>query len=259
MPRLRFLLAFTFAALSASPFQTAEQRYQAAVELLKQGRPADAQGALQALVAAEPRFAPAWMALGVAHASQGDFPGAEPAFARACSLQPKHPDACFYQGRALYLVNRFTEALTVLAKLSTDRRRYRLEALCHDALGQWKEAEPLYRKAIDQDPGGEDPRIDYAIALARQGRTEEAVPFLELAVQAGRQPPRAALELGRIQLQLNRLSEARTHLERAVALSPESPQAHLLLGRLYARLGMTAEAARQLQLGAKSAGSETKN
>lgn len=251
MPPLRAPLALVWAALAASAMQEAKQQYQPAVELLRQGRFHEAQQALEQVVAADPKSAPAWLALGVAQAAQGDYPGAEPAFARACALQPKLPDACFYHGRALYLVNRFSEALAVLSRLGADRRRYRVEALCHDALGRWSDAESLYRKAIDNDPGGENPRIDYAVALARQGRGAESVPLLEAALQQARQLPRAELEFGRILLQLNRLPEARAHLERAVSLAPNSAQAHLLLGRLYTRLGLLAEAAPHLEQGSR--------
>jgi len=251
MPPLRASLALVGAALAASAMQEAKQQYQPALDLLRQGKFHEARIALEQVVAADPKSAPAWLALGVAHAAQGDYPAAVPAFARACALQPKLPDACFYHGRALYLVNRFSEALAVLARLGTDPRRYRVEALCHEALGRWSEAETLYRKAIDNDPGGENPRIDYAVALARQGRAPESLPLLEAALHQTRQLPRAELEFGRILLQLNRLPEARAHLERAVALAPDSAQAHLLLGRVYTRLGLLAEAAPHLERGSR--------
>lgn len=251
MPPPRACLGVAFSALSAYAMQGAKQQYQSAMDLLRQGRYAEARQSLEQVVAAEPHSAPAWQALGVAHAAQGDYPAAEPAFARACSLQPKLADACFYHGRALYLVNRFSEALAVLARLGSDRRRYRIEALCHDALGHWGQAEMLYRKAIDNDPGGENPRIDYAVALARQGRALESVPLLEAALQQARQLPRVELEFGRILLQLDRLPDARAHLERAVFLAPHSAQAHLLLGRVYTRLGLLAEAAPHLEQGSR--------
>jgi tetratricopeptide (TPR) repeat protein len=239
MPPRRAALVLSLTALLVTAGQTPEEAYQSGLVHLRQGRLPEASATLENVVTQKPKFAPAWFALGVSRAAQ-----------RACSLQPKLADACFYHGRALYLVNRFTEAISVLGSLSDDRRRFRLQALCHDALGHWKEAEALYRRAIEEDPGGEDPRIDYAIALARQGRAGESVPLLELSIKSGRQVPRAELELGRIQLQLGRLEQARTHLERAVSLTPSSAQAHLLLGRLYARLGLPEEASRHLDLGA---------
>lgn len=250
MPPLRAALGLALTALLATAGQAPDEAYQSGLVHLRQGRLPEAAATLENVVTQKPKFAPAWFALGVSRAAQGDYSNAEPAFARACSLQPKLADACFYHGRALYLVNRFTEAISVLGSLSDDRRRFRLQALCHDALGHWKEAEALYRRAIEEDPGGEDPRIDYAIALARQGRAGESVPLLELSIKSGRQVPRAELELGRIQLQLGLLEQARTHLERAVSLTPSSAQAHLLLGRLYARLGLPEEASRHLDLGA---------
>lgn len=242
-------LAFT----PAAPAQTAAEFLEQGVKLFQKGSPEAAIESLENAVAAEPKQAAAWKVLGVVYASRKNYAGAEPAFRRACSLEPKLPDACFYHARTLYLVNRFTEALAILRTLVSDPRRHRIQALCFDALGQWAEAEAHYRQAVDADPGPEDPRVDYAVALSRQGRAQEAAPLLRLSIKSGKQPQRAELELGRVLLHLGLLNDARTHLERAVALTPRSSQAHLLLGRLYSRLGLVEEAARQLELGAQGA------
>ena len=244
-------LVWLGAALAAA--QTPEQLYASGLKSFEQGRAEEAVAELERAVAARPKYAAAWKVLGVIMASQGDFPAAEPYFREACALDAKLPDACFYHGRSLYLVNRFREALAVMDTLPLERRRYRIQALCLDAMGRWSEAEPLYRKAIEVDTGAEDPRVDYGVGLSRQGRADEAVEALKLAVQFGRQPRRAELELGRVFLQLERFHEARPHLEKAVALSPESSAAHLLLGKLYGRLGLPEKAAFHLEIGARPA------
>jgi tetratricopeptide (TPR) repeat protein len=246
---IRLIAAVATAATSA-PAQAVASYYRDGLEAFRQGRAEEALHLLERAVSVDARHAPSWKVIGVIRAIRGDYAESEPAFREACKWAPELPDACFYHARSLYLLNRFQDALTGLEALPSDNRRFRIQALCVDALGRWSEAEPLYRKAIASGAPGEDARIDFGVALARQGKANEAVPFLELAVQEGKEPGRSELELGRVLLQLERLPEARLHLERAAALSPGTAQTHLLLGRIYKRLGMEAKALEHLLLGA---------
>lgn len=247
------LTLWPFLVLLAALAGDAEQDYRRGVALFQQGKPIEALQALEAAVKSRPKFAEAWKVMGVVYAAQGDYPMAEPVFEKACRLAPKLEDACFYHGRVLYLLNRFDDALAILKPLSkSDPRAHRIIALCLDGLGRWPEAEAAYRQAIRHDPGGEDPRIDYGVALVRQGEARQALSYLREAEKADRQPARASLELGRALVQLDRLQEALPYLQKCVSLEPQSASGHLLLGRVYLRLGMPDRAKVHLELGARA-------
>jgi len=69
--------------------------------------------------------------------------------------------------------------------------------------------------------------IDYGVYLFRQGRAEEAIVPLDAAARRHPDSFRAQLELGCVQLALDRLDEAAAHLQRAVASSRRAEQARL--------------------------------
>jgi tetratricopeptide (TPR) repeat protein len=222
-----------------------------------------AEKAFEKAVELRPAHAPAWKALGVVFASRGNFERAEKAFGNACKIQPAMPDACLYYGRTLYLLNRFQPAIEVLhAVVVRDRENseaYRLLALSLEALGQNPDAGDAFRQAVRlsrASAANEDPGIDYGVFLFRQGRAEDAIEPLESALKRHPQAARAHLELGCIQLALDRLPDAAAHLERALALDPTQGQmtarAHLLLGKVYQRQGKAQAAEEHLRLGSQT-------
>ncbi len=98
----------------------------------------------------------------------------------------------------------------------------------------------------------DDPAIDYGVFLFRQGRAEEALAPLRLAVQRHPGAARAQMELGCVLLALDQVAEAAAHLEKAVSLDGRSSRAHLLLGKAYRRLGKNDLAQRELDQGSRT-------
>lgn len=236
--------------------QDAEELFRRGERFFAGSRPNSAIDALQRSVQLRPGFAPAWKALGVVYASRGEFERAETAFRNACEREPTLRDACLYYGRALYLQNHFEPAIDVLHH--TVRREpengeaYRLLALSAEALGRAVEARDAFREALRHNGGAapeEDAGIDYAVFLFRQGRAEDAIEPLEAVLKRHPDAARAHLELGCIQLALDRLPAAAAHLERSVALDAASGRAHLLLGKVYLRQGKSQAAEEHLRQG----------
>jgi len=235
-----FLAAFLVPlALGA---QDAGSLYRDGLRLFSERQPQAAISSLRQSVALEPANAAAWKALGVIHASLGDYQSAEPEFRNACERLPSLEDACLYHGRSLYLLDRFPAAIETLRRALTVRESaeaHRLLALSLEALARPAEAEPEFRAAIklvrpaapDEDPG-----IDYGIFLYRQARAAEALPPLSAVLVRHPDSARAHLELGCVLLQLDRLEEAATHLERSLALR-DAPRTHQLLAKTYLRQG----------------------
>ena len=250
---LPFLFVLTLAA--ADP----EALYKEGLRLFAAGDSNGAVSAFQESIRLRPSDAPTWMALGVVYAAGADYQHAEEPFHRACLLNPKLPNACLYYGRALYLLDRFEEAIRVLrtARASDPRNAqlYRIEALALEGAGKSGEAEAAFIEAIRLDgpsAPNEDPEIDYGVFLYRAGRAAEALAPLQRAIRHHPDAARAQLELGCVLLALDRVPEAAAHLESATKLDAQAPRGHLLLGKAYQRLGKSALAAKELDQGSRT-------
>lgn len=225
-------------------FAFAATLYDDAVALIEKGNPQAAVPLLERASREQPKDARVWKALGVAHASMNEYSLAAPAFGEACRLAPNLADACYYHGRALYALNRFSESLAALRKAPAGQCNVQLaKGQAHEAAGNAKEAEAALRLAL-RTCGASTPEPSAALGLflIRVGRHTEAEPLLASAVQ--RFPNSASLRahLARLLLAKDAAAEALPHLEAAVRLAPNSAQAHLLLAKAYTRLGRAAEA-----------------
>jgi Tfp pilus assembly protein PilF len=142
-----------------------------------------AERAFTAAVREKPGDARAHKWLGMVYAAQDDSKRAVEPFARACRLDPREENACYYYGRTLYLVSRFEEALqafAVAAKNGAPRGRVALgQALALEALGRAAEAEREFAAAIRA--GEQRALIDYGMFLFKHGRGPEALVYLKKA------------------------------------------------------------------------------
>lgn len=246
------------AALLAAAGLAQISDYDRGVALFKNGEYAAAVPFLTRATEVRPNDAQAWKALGVAYAAQFLYRQAEPAFRRACELNPRLEDACYYDGRALYALDRFAPSLEVLeaaAGRQPNSWRVRLGiAQALEALGRAEEAEKAFKKALsmcrDSDPG---PGVALGLFLVRQGRFGEATVPLQEVLKRFPNSADAHIHLGRALLEAGNVADAVPHLERAVALAPDSAQAHLLLAKAYVRAGRAAEAQPHFEAAARGA------
>jgi protein O-GlcNAc transferase len=206
----------------------------------------------------DPADAVGWKNRGVELAAANRLNEALPAFAKACALAPADEEACYYQARTLYSLDRWDEACEPFDKALRAARKvkaarvHRAMALNYIALGRPGDAEDHFRKAVQLNPGPEklpdDPRVDYGAFLFRQGRIDEALPVLNEAVQASPQSARAHAELGKVLLHAGKVAPAARELELAVRLHPRSWAVRLLLGRAWLQLGRTEDGERELRI-----------
>ena len=213
-----------------------------------------------------PSSAADWKAAGVAEVGAQRMDAAAAAFGKACELDPKDEDACYFFGRTLSSMDQwekardpFEKALRAASPLKL-ARVHRAIALNFIGLGDTASAERHFKLAIDRNPGPdllrEDPRVDYGAFLFRQGRLGEALPLLNEAVRAAPRSARAHTELGRVALHLGSADAAVASLETAVNLDPRSSAARLLHGRAYLEAGRVDEGQKQLRL-ARETGTST--
>ena len=151
--------------------------------------------------------------LGAAHAADAyikslwefDWAGAEAAFRRALELSPSNADAYDFYGRMCSALGRFDEALALV------RRAQQLDPLAH--------------------------RTDFANALLRAGRCDQAAVEAARAVEFEPEHARARATLGWALLKTGRVAEGLAELERAVELSARTVQWLAQLGQAYAMSG----------------------
>ena len=234
----------------------ADEAYQGGVECFQAGQMNCAEQQFQRAVASRPAWASGWKALGTVYAATGRHLKAQQPFLKACELDRREPDACYYLARNHYLLNQFDQALERFRSLlGNDPQPWRIHngiGLSLEGLGQISEAERAFREAIEREHGraapNEDPRINLGNLLLRSGRIEESLAMLEQAVAANPTSPRAFFELGKLLQQQNRNEESRDHLEKALELDSRHGGAHALLGKIYYRLGDAERGARHTRL-----------
>jgi tetratricopeptide (TPR) repeat protein len=88
----------------------------------------------------------------------------------------------------------------------------------------------------------------YAQALAKVGRSDEAIEHLTLASQLDPASPHAESGLGLILLARGEHERARTHLEQALARDPRHVEAHVALAQVYLALGQPKKAQQHAEL-----------
>ena len=103
--------------------------------------------------------------------------------------------------------------------------------------GDLKNAERMYRKAIEINPQSAEAHTRLAVALIQVHKPEEAVEHLKTAVESA--PKYADLQyfLGDTLAGLGRTQEAIVHFEQAAELKPNNAEAHFYLANILAGVG----------------------
>lgn len=116
--------------------------------------------------------------------------------------------------------------------------------------GRFDEALPFLRKAIELDPEYEEPHFFYGDWLVKQARYEEALDPLRKAVALRTDYMPARIAMARALMGAKKWPEAVDTLLAAVRIEPRHPQPHLLLSQVYFRLRdrRKARAAKELSL-----------
>ena len=175
-----------------------------------------------------------------------DYMDADKWLSKSVQMDSHNWESWYYLGRTKYNENRFEEAVNTFQRaLALSPKNVKAEdnlGLSYDGLGRRQEAEQAYRNAIrwqsellQQDPG---PYLDLGILLVEQNRPQDAIPYLQQAVQISPKDPKAHERLGRAYERMDRLSEAQVELEKAVEASPNDGALHYVLGQIYRRQGM---------------------
>ncbi len=170
---------------------------------------AAAASAFEEAVRQQPSRALAHKLLGMTYVAQEKYDLAEEPLRRACALNSREENACYYLGRVYYNLNRFTEARRALEIALRDTVKGRGQvlhelALTLEALGEADGAERAYKRSIHE--GERHALIDYGMFLFHHGRGKES---LEVLTRAG-----AGAELARVQRALAGAAPSGASLDR---------------------------------------------
>ncbi len=179
-----------------------------------------------------------------------DYADAERWMQQSLQRNAQDPDTWYGLGRIQYTLQKFPQAVESFQKaLGLAPRSVKVEnnlALAYEGLNREEDAIAAYRNALewqkDADHPSEQPMLNLAIILVRNGSLEEAERLLEQAVVIAPRDPRVRDQLGHVYLQQEHFDKAQLEFEQAVALAPESASFHFLLGRVYRHEGMKEKA-----------------
>jgi tetratricopeptide (TPR) repeat protein len=117
---------------------------------------------------------------------------------------------------------------------------------------QYREAEELYRTALDIAP--HHPEVHYQLAChaRRRGDRKAALKHVERAIAHSGGEGRYFHLLGRLNVERNNLGEALRTFQRAISCDPDNAVYHLHLRQVYERLGRDSDASGRV--GAESEG-----
>jgi Flp pilus assembly protein TadD len=214
--------------------------------LFKQNRPKDSLAEYTAGAKYRDPSAYDLEVVGLNYVLLNEYMDADKWLSKSVQEDSRNWETWYYLGRTKYNENRFEEAANAFRqalKLSPENVKAEDNlGLSYEGLGRREEAEKAYRDAIrwqsqllPQNPG---PYLDLGILLVEQNRLQDAIPYLQQAVQISPQDPKAHHQLGRAYERLNRLAEAQAELEKAVEASPNDGALHYVLGQIYRRQGM---------------------
>jgi len=108
--------------------------------------------------------------------------------------------------------------------------------------GRSSEAIAHYGKALAANPEFGEAHTNLAIALSGQGRLDEAKPHFEKALALHPDSAEALTNLGAVLLWKGETEAAIANLEKAAAINPESAEAHNYLGAALCAKGRACEA-----------------
>lgn len=109
--------------------------------------------------------------------------------------------------------------------------------------GQIAEAEVLYRRALQFDPGYRDASLNLGLTLVSQGRHAEAEEIFHRLLHDRQDDKRVYGNLGNISYGRGRFQESESYFRKTTELDPQDPMAHYSLGLALERLGRGGEAA----------------
>ncbi len=124
-------------------------------------------------------------------------------------------------------------------------------ALAHHNAGRRAEAEPLYRRVLEIDPGNHDALHLLGVLLTQSGRVEDAIPLLSKAVAIHPQMVEFHRHLADALGMAGRYPQALTSYQNALQLNPRDPLSRAGAGAVLLNAGRFNDAVEQIRIAAE--------
>lgn len=243
MPRLPiavFLLAAAMCSAQTPRAVLQGQQLGVAAQHLQQGKVEQAIRECKAVLAADPRSAPAHLLLGMAYLAErspAKVADAKAELQQALDLDPELLWARFYLAR-LYADQGWSEKaqeqLEIGLKQSPGLPHYlALLGEVRRKLGDPAASLELNRKALEADPTMTQAHYFLGLAYLDLKQEQPAIAEIEKAIQAPTATPEMYTALAPLYIKKGQFAKAEDLCRKAIALDPSRPDAYLGLARVY--------------------------
>jgi tetratricopeptide (TPR) repeat protein len=243
VPRLRIAIVLFASAMAWAQTPRAEiegAQLGVASQHLQQGKTEQAIRECKAVLAADPRSAPAHMLLGLAYLAQRStamVADAKAELQQALDIDPELLWARFYLAR-LYLDLGLSEKAQEQLERGLEQRPglphfLSLLGEVRRKLGDPSASLELNRKAIEADPTMTPAHYFLGLAYLDLKQEEAAMAEFEKAIHSPDAAPEMYNALASLYTKKQRFGEAEELCRKAIALDPSRPDAYLSLARVY--------------------------
>jgi tetratricopeptide (TPR) repeat protein len=229
-PRLAAMLCLAISgAVAHAQGSDAEVSFNAGLEHLRQGHPAQALEEMRRATKQEPKNAYFQKGLGQAHLQLGQSAEAIAAFRKALEINPNYVDARNDLGVALLLAGQREEGKRELLKVFGEPFNPRPDITARN-IGQayfdeknYTDALTWFQTSAQKNRRFSEGYIGISATLVALGRLDEAITQLEEGLSATSENVDVLFALGDTYYRAGRFAEARTRLERVVQKDAAGP------------------------------------
>ncbi|UCD75823.1 MAG: tetratricopeptide repeat protein [Phycisphaerales bacterium] len=228
----------------AGPTELQAQRLEGARRALDDGDYDLALTMFRDILAENPTITTAYVGIGDIHLVRKDYDKAEPAFARACRIEPRNFDAQYGHGVSLQMLERFLEAIKAYLRALSIKPESMMAnlhiATTYLQIDEAHNAVEYAEKAVEADPASGPARANLGAVYEKVGRNAEAIEQYLIASELMEASPQLTMNLVNTLAKEKRYRETVNAAENLIKVEP-SVNAYERLGWAHFRLGEYAE------------------
>jgi protein O-GlcNAc transferase len=212
------------------PLDVLQQKFQAALNLHRQGKLADAAKLCEEIIFYDRKHFGAHLLLGTICGENRQFERAVEFLSKAIKLNPKNAEAHFNCGIALKELKRYEQALlsydTAISLKHNYHEAYYNRGIVHLELSRFEDALASNDRAIFLKPDFAEAYNNRGMALKELNRLDEALANCDIAIKLKPNYEVAHKNRGFVLKEVGRLDEALASYNKAIELKPDYAEAY---------------------------------
>ena len=226
--------------------ENADEQFEMALELQKQGKFDEAVGAYKKVISLWPDYADVYLNMGVALKDQGKLEEAIEAYSKALAIKPDYAEAYYNMGAALQEHGKLEKAIEAYNKALSIKPDY-ADAYSNMGVtlsdqGKLEEAIEAYSKALAIKPDYAEAHNNMGVALKDQGKLEEAIEAHNKALAIKPDYAEAHSNIGVALQEHGKLEKAIEAYNKALSIKPDYADAYSNMGVTLSDQGKLEEA-----------------